>query len=492
MSKKTLVKTLVLLIVVVAGVIASRWLFSPSSADDSANVMLNEPKRNLVTVGADWCVEHRVPESECSQCNPALIDSYKAKNDWCVEHGLPESHCRLCHPGLAFPQEPIQKENETPVYVSPSIFLRDNKRECATNNAIIQFASATTAQRSGIEVEPVIEEARAYSFEAPGELIFDETKAITVTTALPATVISWLAEPGSPVYIGAPIAQLEAPEMATLQADYLESLAETVPLRQRLARADSLIKRRLISQAEYEEIEGATNSALNHLNGSLGKLRASGLSTDEIETLAKTRAVSSRWTLRSPIGGTLLERKAQLGVRLEAGAALAKAGDPTKLWIEAHVPEREAANVVVGQRVDFSADGKEFERVAGRIFWIAQFVDPQTRTITVRAELAETEHSALANRFGAVLFAVSSDAGALSVSKDAVQWEGCCNVVFVEESPGKYRPRKVTLKKGDRGHYQATSGMRSGEMVVVKGSFLLKTELMKTSLGAGCCAVEAK
>lgn len=48
----------------------------------------------------DWCEEHRVPESQCTRCNPALIPAFQATNDWCAEHGLPESQCRLCHPDL--------------------------------------------------------------------------------------------------------------------------------------------------------------------------------------------------------------------------------------------------------------------------------------------------------------------------------------------------------------------------------------------------------
>ncbi|MDP2345880.1 MAG: hypothetical protein Q8O67_33380 [Deltaproteobacteria bacterium] len=48
----------------------------------------------------DWCGEHAVPESQCTQCHPELAAAFKATNDWCAEHGLPESHCLKCHPDL--------------------------------------------------------------------------------------------------------------------------------------------------------------------------------------------------------------------------------------------------------------------------------------------------------------------------------------------------------------------------------------------------------
>jgi cobalt-zinc-cadmium efflux system membrane fusion protein len=76
------------------------------------------------------------------------------------------------------------------------------------------------------------------------------------------------------------------------------------------------------------------------------------------------------------------------------------------------------------------------------------------------------------------------------VPKDAVQWEGCCNVVFVRESVDRYRPRKVQVADGQGSYYQVTDGLLPGEEVVVDGSFLLKTELKKASIGVGCCGIE--
>ncbi len=54
----------------------------------------------------DWCDEHAVPESQCTQCNPTLAAAFKATNDWCAEHGLPESHCLKCNPNLKITRPP--------------------------------------------------------------------------------------------------------------------------------------------------------------------------------------------------------------------------------------------------------------------------------------------------------------------------------------------------------------------------------------------------
>lgn len=56
----------------------------------------------------DWCSEHGVPESQCTQCDPSLIAAFKATNDWCEEHGVPESQCKKCNPDLVI-ERPAKK-----------------------------------------------------------------------------------------------------------------------------------------------------------------------------------------------------------------------------------------------------------------------------------------------------------------------------------------------------------------------------------------------
>lgn len=56
----------------------------------------------------DWCADHAVAESQCTQCNPALTAAFKATGDWCPEHGVPESQCRTCNPELKIERPPKQ------------------------------------------------------------------------------------------------------------------------------------------------------------------------------------------------------------------------------------------------------------------------------------------------------------------------------------------------------------------------------------------------
>jgi len=439
----------------------------------------------------DWCMEHRVPESECAKCNQDLIATFKAKGDWCNEHNLPESHDRTCHPGLTFPQE-LKIENPADESYLPTVFFPKNEARCETDDAIIQFASTETAERAGLTLVPALDIDEAVAAEAPAEVLFDETKSYVITATVPALVVRWLVEPGQSVSAGQVLAELESPEMPHLKADYLEVLADAQVREQEHSRADSLSKRGLISAAEAQQVDGQFKIAQARLSGARGLLEACGMNLDDIQFIQFNRSVTPRWLLRASRDGALLERKAPLGELLEAGASLALVGDPSVLWIEAHVRESDLSLFHKGQAIEFATDGDALEKATGRIIWVAQYVDPLTRSATVRAEVTNSSLDLKAHQFGRLMLSISAKSAAVAVPRDAVQWEGCCNVVFVREASDRYRPHKVTVSRGDRGYYNINSGLHAGDMVVVKGSYLLKTELKKGSLGAGCCDVAPK
>jgi cobalt-zinc-cadmium efflux system membrane fusion protein len=436
-----------------------------------------------------WCDEHRVPESQCTKCHPELVTKFKESGDWCAEHAIPESHCRLCNPDLKFAQEPLIAE-QAETYSRPDVYFPPNAKRCETDRAIIQFANAETVERAGLTLQPAIgSETTGSLLEMPAEIIFDETRAQALTLAIPGTVVKWAREAGEAVTAPSAICEMESPEMAELQSSYLALLTEARVDRQNSIRAESLYQAQLMSAAEYDAIRGETAITVARLKGVMGQLQAAGMSGDQIDEI-ETKGISSRWILHAGLNGSLLERRAVMGVLLEPGSTVAVVGDAKALWIQGHIRERDAERVAIGQRVEFTMDAAALDRVAGEVIWVAQYVDPETRTVSIRAKLLDSIGLPRANRYGRMLVSSQGATPAVMVPKDAVQWEGCCNVVFVAVGGNKFSPRKVAVERGDRARYRVSSGLNEGEIVVVGGSYLLKTELMKGSMGSGCCGLE--
>ena len=436
---------------------------------------------------ADWCSEHWFPESECTKCRPELVEKFKKEGNWCDQHGYPESHCRKCNPRLTFPQEPQQSQaltgEESKLF---SVFFPPNDKKCTPEQGLIQFASAETPTKIGIKIEPVLPATGGGEIEAPAELVFDDTRTVAVTTTVSATVVQWRVEPGASVDEGQVLAELESPEIVQLKADYLEAYANWDLADTQFKRTDDLLQRNLISQAEYQEAKARWRVSQSKMEGIAGRLRSAGLREADISALKSDRQINPRWILCAAKAGTLLERRAPLGELLTAGSTLAMVGQPTALWIEAHVREENLPQFQKGMEVAFTIDGEESSRASGKIIWVAQYLDPQTRTGLIRAEITSAPGNFKAHVFGRIRLTRPALPSAVLVSKGAVQWEGCCHVVFVQESPDRFRPRKVSIDRGDSRHYLVTSGLKLGEMVVTDGSFLLKSELKKESLGVGC------
>jgi cobalt-zinc-cadmium efflux system membrane fusion protein len=442
----------------------------------------------------DWCFEHGVPESRCTRCHLNLIDGFKKANDWCKEHGLPDSQCRRCNPEITFAQEKILEslrlEDAASEKVQVSLFFRPNKMICATDGAIIQFASSSTAQRAGISVQQVYSSTLESTVDAPAEVVFDEGQTYVVSSTVSALVVRWLISPGDMIRKGDELALLQSPEIAPLMTSLVSANVNFQVQTKEMARFEEMNKKHLVSAAEYDLQLARSEQSRAEMVSARGLLLSAGLDEHELDRIVKSGIVSNQFMLKAPVSGIATERVVQQGELAEPGRKFAQIANPHALWIEAQLSEAQMQEVQIGNKLVFGSDGKGLDRVGAEVIWKSNFLDLHSRTGTVRARVLDRHAEISAGQFGRVSIVAPANEHVVLVPKDAVQWEGCCNVVFVQETDQRYRPRKVMLTKGEGSYYQVTEGLSNGERIVVDGAFLLKTELKKSSLGAGCCAVE--
>ena len=119
-------------------------------------------------------------------------------------------------------------------------------------------------------------------------------------------------------------------------------------------------------------------------------------------------------------------------------------------------------------------------------------VDPETRTIKGRVVLQNPDGQLRANMFGQARILVGEARTAIQVPRVAVQRVKDIPLVFVRRSETEYETRRVQLGQSDENTVDVLSGLTAGDQVVTTGSFLLKTETLKDSIGAGCCEADAK
>ncbi len=469
------------------------FAFSLMSCKSAQSPKTEADSHGTETAVVDWCAEHRVPESQCTKCHPNLVAAFKAKSDWCNEHGVPESHCYACHPALKFPQEQQYLDQMKKNEVKPSSdevdsarpskpklatsLYRQNALQCATDQAVIQLASTQAAERVGLTIEPVSESRAAELIAATGEVEFDPTASAAVTSLVSGTLLKWLVNVGETVTRGQALAYLESLDGAALRAEFTDTRAQQEQAEAEFERQKKLYESQLISQRDYQDAQAMLTRTQAAYDRASGALKAIGADTEGDGTLIPIRAKQS---------GVLAEQRVALGEVLTAGSSIGLVAERGKFWVEARVRENELGRLEIGQHATLSVDGEALGRTHGEVIWVSEAVDPATRMGRVRIRPEMNGSSLYAHQFVDVAIEAQPAETAVLVNRDAVQWEGCCNVVFVSETKDRFRPRKVRVLYINGDQY-AVTGVQEGEEIVTHGSYILKTELMKEGIGAGCC-----
>jgi cobalt-zinc-cadmium efflux system membrane fusion protein len=453
---------------------------------------------------ADWCREHGVAESECTICHPE-IRTGAAPRDWCGEHGVPESQCNLCHPETALRGEPLPSE-------SPRVSLEETAADpstCRTHALRVQFASEAAIAKAGVRLASIVERPLSESIEAPGESQYHPARVARVSSR--AAGLVWRVDHslGDPVKRGELLALVDSFEVGRArEALLLASATRDARLRTleriRAAAGGGLRTRGELEEAEAEarvaEIQflGATQGLLNlGLDADVGRLagfegerlaeevRFLGLEETARKTLGADVRTGNLIAIPSPLDGIVVSRDVAEGEAVESAKTLFVVADPTRLSLHIDLRLEDAPRIAKGQPVSFLPDGGD-QAFRGSVNWIGVEVDPKTRTLQVRAEIENPEGSLRVNSFGTARIRVRESPKAAVLPLEAIQWEGCCHVVFVRESPTVFRVRKVRLGTRLGDEREVLAGASPGEVVVAAGSAVLKSEILKHRLGAGC------
>jgi cobalt-zinc-cadmium efflux system membrane fusion protein len=175
----------------------------------------------------------------------------------------------------------------------------------------------------------------------------------------------------------------------------------------------------------------------------------------------------------------IAERRVNPGqeVRPDQAEPLFVVSDLAHLWVLIDLPERDLRLVKPGQRALVKVDAWPEERFPATIERVGSVVDPATRRVQVRATLENADRRLRPEMYAQVILA-SADAGqAVRLPNNALVTQGLYSYVFIENPPGFFTRRKVTLGVQDRTHAFLLDGVEAGEMVVTTGALLLNSEL---------------
>jgi cobalt-zinc-cadmium efflux system membrane fusion protein len=186
--------------------------------------------------------------------------------------------------------------------------------------------------------------------------------------------------------------------------------------------------------------------------------------------------------LRAQVGGTVIDRDVVVGQLADPSKTLFRIGDLSKLWLVAHVFERDAVRVQLGAKGAATFAALPGRTIEGPIVWIGREVETSSRTVPVRLEVANTDGLLRPGMSATVSLPVGEPGGpVLAVPIAAVQRVGDRWAAFIPRAPGVFDVREVGRGRELGGEVEILSGLQPGEEVVVDGAFLLKAEFDKAS-----------
>jgi len=226
------------------------------------------------------------------------------------------------------------------------------------------------------------------------------------------------------------------------------------------------------SKAEEQGIQASIKSELAVLQGVQQRLRRYGSSGDGALT-----------ALKAPFSGVITKAQSSSGDVVEPGREMFTVADLSKVWVQAEVYEKDLGRIRLGQNAAIKVDTYPNETFSGRVAYISDTLDPQTRTARVRCEVDNREMRLKTDMFANIELPTKFSKQALAVPSTALQDVEGKNVVFVQHSPTKFEARQVEKGVTVNGQTEIISGLSAGERIVSQGAFHLKSILAGGQLG---------
>jgi Cu(I)/Ag(I) efflux system membrane fusion protein len=309
-------------------------------------------------------------------------------------------------------------------------------------------------EKIGVRFATAVRAPLEREIRATGSVGWDETRLVDVTPRVSGTVVELAPNPlGAPIEKGALLARIYSPELWAAQRELRSALAAQASAKSSGTpeRADALVR------------------------AARARLRLFGLDDAEVARLAASAEPVEAVALRAPASGFLVEKRAVAGGPVEPGAPLFRIAPRGRVWVEARIPESDAALVAVGQVARLRSPALPGRELEAKIAYVYPELDAATRTLRARLELEDPDGVLRPGAWLEIVL-VAPLGERVQVPAAAVIYAGPRRVVFVQRADGRLEPRDVAVGVVGRDSIEIVSGLEPGERVVASGNFLIAAE----------------
>ena len=353
----------------------------------------------------------------------------------------------------------------------------------------------------GIAVEPAALRSLQESLSATGVVSEDPSRVAHVRTLARGLIEKIYARLGDRVSAGEPLVEYDNIELGlaigeyqSAQAELRRSLTDLEVKARILDRSREMLKVGAVAQTVHDLREAEVKDADAKVAGARAivskiseQIRRFGWTDRDLANLSSEQSAPrhtvSHSILKAPFSGIITSEHAVGSEVVEQGTELVAITDMSSLWILADVYERDLSRIRTGQAVRVRVPSYPLKTFAGKITYVADVIEPKTRTARVRCLVGNENGLLKLEMFATVEIPVGQTSPVLAVPSSSVQQIEGRPVVFVRNSQAEFQKREVDTGAESQGYTEIRSGLKQGEPIVTQGSFIVKTAFLKHLIG---------
>ena len=324
---------------------------------------------------------------------------------------------------------------------------------------------ASSPLRDRLTVGAALTQAVQGELAAPATVEAEPTRMAKIAPPLPGRVVKLFVHFGDSVTAGTALFTLDSPDLVAAQSDLLKAKSGAAQAERNLARQKDLVEHGVSAQRELEQAQTDRDTAQSELERATTRLHLLGLGPG---------AAFGPMTVTSPIAGRVIDLSTAPGqFQADPSIPVMIIADLSSVWITASVQEKDIRRVHQGDDASVALAAYPGEPIVGKVLFVGDLLDPETRAIKVRVELPNLESKLKPGMFATVSFKGKAVAEVM-VPTTALLLHGDKSSVFVEKSEWRFERRDVDVGAQIGDKIVITRGLEPDARVVTKNAVLLQ------------------
>jgi cobalt-zinc-cadmium efflux system membrane fusion protein len=327
-----------------------------------------------------------------------------------------------------------------------------------------------------------------------GQVQLDRTRTVDVVPTASGRVEQVSKLLGERVDKGDVLAVIHSADLGQVKADFLEVQANLDLTQATFKREKELYEEKITSQADYLKALNELKAAQASYAAADRRLRLFGLGTEQIAGIKdeKENGEFATLILRAPQAGTIIAQNISVGNMVETRESLFTITDLSNLWVWCDIYEKDLATLhepfEKGQSLNAVVQVSAFAEsaFAGEVDLVGNLMDENTRTVKIRVQVKNPENKLRPGMFAEVAVMIPGEGHITAVPRNAVMSDAGNFFVFRHLKDDLWIRSDVIPGHSQGGFVEILKGVSKADRIITGGAFMLKSEVLKEKMGAGC------